>query len=57
MRVKLYEIKAAGRDTEYVRGTAKVAQRRVRELHLLGWGAVLRCIKNKAEQREVLAVQ
>ena len=57
MRVKLYEIKAAGRDTEYVKGTAKVAQRRVRELHFVGFKAVLRCIKNKTEQREILAAQ
>ena len=54
MRVKLYEIKAKGMDTEYVQGTAKVAQRRVRELHFVGFKAILRCIKNRAEQREVL---
>ena len=41
MRVKNYTIEAPGRDAEQVKGTAKAAQRRVRELHRAGVKATL----------------
>jgi len=55
MRVKVYRIEAPGRLPEHIRGTARVAQRRVRELHQGGIPATLRTLTNRAEARAALA--
>jgi hypothetical protein len=56
MKKKVYEIKANGQDAQILRDTAKNAQAIVRKWHDLGIHATLRCIKNAAERRELLAV-
>ena len=52
-RVKWYAIEGDG-EPELIRGTAKRAQVRVREIHREGRPATLRCIRNKAELRDML---
>lgn len=53
MRIKTYAIEAPEMDTEIIRGTAKVAQRRLRELHRDGVPASLRCVTSAAERRAI----
>ena len=53
MKIKLYEIEIPGQDAEHIRGTAKVAQKRLRQIHKSGLRATLRRIDNKAEQKAI----
>jgi len=48
---KFYRIESAGRDPEYVRGTAKSIQIIIRQLHADGIQASMKKVINKAEMR------
>ena len=51
MRKKWYKVEGPNH-VEALHGTAKAIQRHVRALHTAGVQVTMRCVKNRAEQRE-----